>query len=131
MSFLRRSVKISSGLWRISWEGPTMNEILNHLEPWEVVVVTAIVAGAWVLLGLGSAWRQVREKQARASLVQELLRQGRPVEEVERLLWATSDLSQPPPTDEQALVSLAEALTQMGVSGAAIGEIMAATRAAD
>src|SRR6266540_6587861 len=108
-----------------------MEEFLRRLPPWAILAVVGIVAGTWIVLAVVSAWRQVREKQAIAVLVEELVRQGRPVEEVERLLHVTSDPAEPLRDDEQALVDLAEQLTCQGVSGPAISEIMATVRAAD
>src|SRR5262245_40542347 len=108
-----------------------MEEFLRQFPPWAILAIAGIVAGTWIVLDVITAWRQVREKQAFAALAEELLRQGRPVEEVERLLQVTSDPERPLQDDEQALVELAEQLTCQGVSAPALSEIMATARAAD
>ena len=108
-----------------------MEELLRRFPPWAILAVVGVVAGTWIVLAVVSAWRRVREKQATALLLEELLRQGRSVEEVERLLHITADPSQPLRDDEQAMVDLAEQLTSQGVSGPVISEILATVRAAD
>jgi hypothetical protein len=106
-----------------------MFDLLNNF--WFLVAVTVIICS--VTATIAQAWQKVRRGEQEMALKQEMLRRGLSVEEIERLLHASSRAQDGPAAspDEKAVEKLIECLGEHGASARVIEQILAAVRSAD
>jgi hypothetical protein len=88
------------------------------------------VVGA-IVGALAGVWQKVRRIEQEAKLKLEMIQRGLPVEEMERVLRATSKHAEATGPDEEAIEELAQCLGECRASGAVIEQVLGAVQTAD
>ena len=118
--------------WMLLFGSPAVAGFFTFLAKWpaaEVIVLTAILLAAVIVMVGLVFWRQVRLRQADAAFKQALLQRELSVADIERLV--TCQPAEPTPTEAESLAKLTGCLHASEVPENIIEQVFAAIRRAD